>query len=233
MKVTALNSARSEAAHAALNRGAETSARLIEAAIEVFGQYGFEGASTRTLAERAGVNLAAIPYYFRGKEGLYRAAAQYIVDRFGERLAPVTRAIDRALEGRELAPREASRLLHELLNAFAALVIGSDEADRWCAFIMREQTHPGPAFEILYRGIMSKIHQQCAVLLGRLLDRPQDDPLITIRVTAIVGQVLIFRISRLAVMKRLRVKRFSEELVQQIQTVLSEHLDSIVARARP
>jgi TetR/AcrR family transcriptional regulator, regulator of cefoperazone and chloramphenicol sensitivity len=232
VKLTALNSVRSEAAHAAVNRGAETRARLIEAAIEVFGLYGFEGASTRTLAERAGVNLAGIPYYFRGKEGLYRAAAQYIVDRFGERLAPVTRAIDHALAERELAPREALRLLHELLNAFAALVIGSDEADRWCAFIMREQTHPGPAFEILYRGIMSKINHQCAVLLGRLLGRPQDDPLITIRVTAIVGQVLIFRISRFAVMKRLRVKRFSDELVQQIQAVLSEHLDSIVARAR-
>ena len=36
--------------------------RLIEAALDVFGLYGFEGASTRLLAERANVNLAAIPY---------------------------------------------------------------------------------------------------------------------------------------------------------------------------
>src|SRR5579862_9588675 len=47
--------------------------RLLEAAIDVFGRHGFDGASTRMLAKAAGVNLQAIPYHFGGKEGLYLA----------------------------------------------------------------------------------------------------------------------------------------------------------------
>src|SRR5208282_731957 len=66
---------------AADTRGEEARQRLIQTAIEVFGAYGFDGASTRMLAQKAAVNLAAIPYYFGGKQGLYRAAAQFIVDR--------------------------------------------------------------------------------------------------------------------------------------------------------
>ena len=42
------------------DRGAETRAQLIEAALDVFGRRGFEGASTREIAKAAGANLAAI-----------------------------------------------------------------------------------------------------------------------------------------------------------------------------
>ena len=54
--------------------------RLIEAGLEIFGMYNLEGATTRQLASRARVNQAAIPYYFGGKEGLYLAVVQYMVD---------------------------------------------------------------------------------------------------------------------------------------------------------
>ena len=74
-------------------RGEDSRQRIIEAALEVFGHYGFEGASTRALADRAGVNLAAIPYYFGSKEGLYRAVAEHVAGEIATRNAPgVTRA---------------------------------------------------------------------------------------------------------------------------------------------
>ena len=47
--------------------------RLLEAATDVFGRYGYEAATTRMIAKEAKVNIAAIPYYFNGKEGLYFA----------------------------------------------------------------------------------------------------------------------------------------------------------------
>ena len=40
-------------------RGEDTRRRILETALELFATDGFEGASTRTLAERAGVNLPA------------------------------------------------------------------------------------------------------------------------------------------------------------------------------
>jgi AcrR family transcriptional regulator len=46
--------------------------RIIEAAGSVFAELGYEGATVRMITERAGVNVAAINYYFRDKAGLYQ-----------------------------------------------------------------------------------------------------------------------------------------------------------------
>lgn len=46
--------------------------RILEVALEAFSQLGFDGASTRSIATRAGVNQGLIPYYFGTKEALWR-----------------------------------------------------------------------------------------------------------------------------------------------------------------
>lgn len=44
--------------------------KIIETAIECIEEFGLKGATNRRIAEKAGVNLAAINYYFRSKEKL-------------------------------------------------------------------------------------------------------------------------------------------------------------------
>jgi AcrR family transcriptional regulator len=48
--------------------------RLVRAALRVFADKGFEGATTREICEMAEANISAIRYYFGDKAGLYRAA---------------------------------------------------------------------------------------------------------------------------------------------------------------
>lgn len=44
--------------------------KIIGAAVECIEEFGLEGATNRRIAEKAGVNLAAINYYFRSKDKL-------------------------------------------------------------------------------------------------------------------------------------------------------------------
>lgn len=101
----------------------ETRVKMVHAAIEVFGALGYEGASTRTLAERAEVNLAAIPYHFGGKRGLYLAAAQVIADYARERMEPVVVRL------RDAKTADHATRIDEALNSFIHLVVGSDAVD--------------------------------------------------------------------------------------------------------
>jgi AcrR family transcriptional regulator len=50
--------------------------KIIEAAIECIEKYGIQGATNRKIAEMAGVNSAAINYYFRSKDVLIRRVMQ-------------------------------------------------------------------------------------------------------------------------------------------------------------
>lgn len=72
-------------------RSVDTRERLVDAALAVFGDLGFAGASTREIARRAGVALAALPYHFTTKDALWRAAADRI---FGELNARIGRRLE-------------------------------------------------------------------------------------------------------------------------------------------
>lgn len=50
----------------------ENEKAILEAAEEVFAEYGFSGATTSRIAERAGIPKANLHYYFPTKEKLYR-----------------------------------------------------------------------------------------------------------------------------------------------------------------
>lgn len=53
--------------------GAESRERILYAALRLFAERGFAKTSTREVAKAAGVNIAAISYYFGDKAGLYSA----------------------------------------------------------------------------------------------------------------------------------------------------------------
>jgi AcrR family transcriptional regulator len=55
----------------------EKQEHIINAAIELFAEKGFEGSSIRDLAARADVNVAMVNYYFGSKEKLFEAIVVY------------------------------------------------------------------------------------------------------------------------------------------------------------
>jgi AcrR family transcriptional regulator len=58
----------------AVGSGADTRELIVRAALQAFSEQGFDGATTREIAARAGVNHGLIPYYFGSKPKLWRAA---------------------------------------------------------------------------------------------------------------------------------------------------------------
>jgi TetR/AcrR family transcriptional regulator len=78
--------------------GRDTRDRILDGALAVFGERGFDGATTRDIAARAGTNLGLIQYYFAGKERLWRAAVDRVFDALGATLAL---AVPERLETRE------------------------------------------------------------------------------------------------------------------------------------
>src|SRR4051794_14790510 len=97
------------------SRGEDTRRRLVDAAIDAFGTYGYEGTSTRLLAEHADTTLPAIPYYFGSKEGLFRATIEHIAQRMGERMAPIGAKASATLARKNASRKELLETLGQIL----------------------------------------------------------------------------------------------------------------------
>lgn len=50
---------------------------IINAAVELFAEKGFEGSSIRELAAKAQVNVAMVNYYFGSKDKLFETIVEY------------------------------------------------------------------------------------------------------------------------------------------------------------
>lgn len=66
------------------SRSIETRSKILEAALTEFADKGFEGASTRAIAERADVRHALLIYHFQTKRGIWEAVMTEILTFFRE-----------------------------------------------------------------------------------------------------------------------------------------------------
>jgi TetR/AcrR family transcriptional regulator, regulator of cefoperazone and chloramphenicol sensitivity len=150
-------------------RGEATRLRIIDTALDVFGTFGFDEASTRLIADRAGVNLASLHYYFAGKDGIYRACAEHIAAYGEQMIGPFLARLEMPVANPRLTRRQLRTLLHETLDGFADLLVSPREPPTWIAFVLREQMNPTAAYGVLHERVSGPLIGAVAALVGRLL----------------------------------------------------------------
>jgi AcrR family transcriptional regulator len=212
------------------SRGAETRARLIAAALDVFGHRGFEGATTRLIAREAGANLAAIIYHFGSKQALYRAVAAHVVESIDARMGGQRALADRMIEG--ASPQVAREMLIRFIETFVDVVVGTTEAERWVRLIIREQLDPTPAFDIVYR-FAGPAHATISRLVATALGADPDDQDTKLRAFALFGQALIFRVAQTLVLRRLGRKTLGPDQRSEIKRILAANIRAILPAGDP
>lgn len=201
--------------------------KLLEAAFDIFGKHGYESATTRMIAGEAGVNIAAIPYYFGGKEGLYRAVISHIVSQIQSQAADILEKVAVTdLTGTNAADL-ARDLLDELLTRFINFILGSSQGQRISRIMMREQMYPSSVYDLIYKGFMYPILSTVAKLVSAITG-VESNRRTMLQATAIIGQVLIFRISRETIVLALDLQGYDEGELQEIRDVILLHTHRIL-----
>jgi AcrR family transcriptional regulator len=213
--------------------GSSAQDRLLEAAVDVFGEHGFEAATTRMIAREAGVNIAAIPYYYSGKEGLYRATVSYAVDKIKTQVAAILEEIDKGSSAGSASQEAALALLEKLLEKIINFMVGSPQAPRVARIILREQLYPSSAYEIIFDGFMAPVIDSIAILIMAASEESSSRTG-KLRAMAIMGQILAFRVGRETMVRALGLKGYSAEEIAEIrQVILEQTRAAIKALARP
>ncbi|WP_116141670.1 CerR family C-terminal domain-containing protein [Trinickia diaoshuihuensis] len=174
-------------------RGEETRLRIIQAAIELFGEHGFVAASTRDIAAKAGVNAPALQYYFENKEGVYRACAEHLADEAWKRFEPVVRRSTQTLESSDDVPALIEAFI-ELQNVMMDKALETSKAPTLRLFFVREQggREPPIATEIIQERVRRPLMGVATKLVSKICGMPPDDPLTIMRLLSLHGQFMLF-----------------------------------------
>ena len=90
-------------------RGAEVRERVLQAGLECFGAFGFEGTSTRAVAERAGVSHPLLLYHFDSKDQLWLSTMEAVIGQYRQALAQQLALVD---------PQDAAAGLRAFIDNF-------------------------------------------------------------------------------------------------------------------
>jgi AcrR family transcriptional regulator len=96
-----------------------TRTRLLDAAAALFARRGYEGASTRAIADRAGVHQALVRHHFGGKESLWREVIERGLLALRDALAQPDEGADRVaalLAATAAHPEPVQMIAHALLD---------------------------------------------------------------------------------------------------------------------
>ena len=117
---------------------ARNSAAILEAALDVFSQHGFRGATLDQIAEVAGLSKPNLLYYFPSKEAVHTALLSRLLDTWldplramnpeGEPLAEILAYVRRKLELSRDFPRESRLFANEILQG-APRILPAIEGD--------------------------------------------------------------------------------------------------------
>jgi AcrR family transcriptional regulator len=210
----------------------EARKRLIEAGLDLFGKYSFEGTSTRTVAQQAQVNVASIQYYFGSKDGLYLAVSHYIVEQVNELLGTRLAEIQKTLKQDLPSEERCLCLLCELVEFVITRFLRLPEIDKWLSIIVREQLCPTEAFGILFKGFLKPFYQTLFGLVARILGSESDDPDVKIRAFTIMGQVLMFHISPTSIKRTLRWKSYGPQNLDAVRRVILDNIQAVFSVSR-
>ncbi len=205
----------------------ETAGKLIHAGIELFGEHGFKGTTTRMIAEAAGSNIGSIAYYFGNKHGLYLACARHIARRMRQIFL-----LDGSVEHRDglaaLDKQQARSQLERMVRRMVRLFAREEEARRWLMLVMREQANPSEAFDVLYQEAFEIAHVTLTTLIGAVLERNPTEPRVILEAHTLVGQIVFFLVGRVPLLRRLKCgDSLPEDIAEQAEDVVVAHLAAL------
>ncbi|MFI5249716.1 MAG: CerR family C-terminal domain-containing protein [Gemmatimonadales bacterium] len=171
--------------HDSRGEGGATRERLLNTAIRLFSQRGFEHVAVRDICRDAGANLAAVNYHFGDKLGLY--------------MAVVDVAVGIALEVNALTMLagtldSAEDRFRHYVHVYVGQLMNVDARTSWChELIQHEQVDPTPAASVFFEKAIRPRIAYLGGVVADLIGCPADDPRVSRSVASVQAQCLFYR----------------------------------------
>jgi TetR/AcrR family transcriptional regulator, regulator of cefoperazone and chloramphenicol sensitivity len=190
-----------------------TEARLLEAAGEIFAEFGYRAATVRQICEKAGANVAAVNYHFGDKEGLYLAVLRSVPDAHAEKY-PSTGGLN--------ANATAEARLRAYVDSLLRRVFDAGRPGWHAKIIAREMVEPTRALDSLLEEVARPLHQELAGIVRELMGSEPDDDEVRSCALSIMGQCVYYHHARNVLTRLYPAQGFDAADVDRLSRHISE-----------
>lgn len=157
--------------------------RILEAAGEIFAEYGFRCATVRKICEQARVNVAAINYHFHSKEELYSEVLKYWHEFAIKKYPPL-------LGVSENAPSEDQ--LRAFIRSLLFRMLDKGKPAWFGKVMAREMVEPTPAFDRLLEESIHPLNKLLGSIVQKIIGEPVNEEIIRLCCASILSQCFYY-----------------------------------------
>lgn len=191
--------------------------RILESAVKLFAQKGFEGASVREICQRANVNICMISYYWGGKKELY----QGIIDDLIEKQVEYSKTfVDFDMDITKLSKNQQADLLLLVLDKFVDFFYSNFSKELLIILLKEQQSEnfiaSPPAILFLRK------------LLACILGKGENDREIILKTIFMLSQINSPRIMPSFTLKLLGQEDFIQEDIKIIKDNVKSYAQMLI-----
>ena len=201
----------------------QTQARLLDAAGEIFAEFGYRAATIRQICEKAGANVAAVNYYFGDKEQLYLAVLHSVPEAHAEKYPS---------DGKLHPDSTPQDRLRAYIESLMQRIFDPGRPGWHAKIIARELAEPSRALDSLLEEIARPLHRELSGIVRQLLGASADDDDFRFCALSIMGQCVYYHHAR-AVVARLYAeqKNGEDDIARLVNHIVEFSLAGLKDRA--
>ncbi|MBC0854857.1 TetR/AcrR family transcriptional regulator [Pantoea stewartii] len=209
-------------------KGDFTRKAILDAALKIFAEKGFDASSTRLIASTAGVNPPALQYYFENKEGVFTSCAEMLADENIALFMPLLEEAKKAESDRKIV--DCIDIVCKMVEKSLEIIFSIKNYQEVQVFISRIQSGQGPekAFNILYNKLESPVHEAVAGLVSIICNLPRNSDKVHLRTMNLLSVIIAFFSQRRSAFAKLKWEKIDEHRLATLKKIIREDCLTLV-----
>lgn len=146
--------------------------KILDAAVTVFAQNGFEGARTRDIAALAKVNISTLHYHFKSKDNIYGSVINKIHEQSNKYMMP-TMIAKKAIIENSKDKKEIVEAIKAMAMTFIETIL-NPENKRYSKIIAFEQIDQSKHFKTLFENVMKRVCEPFTLATAKIMGKKPD-----------------------------------------------------------
>jgi AcrR family transcriptional regulator len=206
--------------------------RLIHTAGVFYAERGGAAFSTREITSAAGVNLAAIAYYFGGKKGLQDAVVDHVIETCATQTWGIFEALSEGVEEADGDPDRLASAVSVFVDSFLGAALPTAREKWWVTVLIRAMSSLPSGEEPIYEAVFKPANMIMKRLATAATGETDVDRLGVLS-AALAGDFLTFCKTDSVILRSLGWDSYSPDRVEQVIAVVKQRMLGRLGLPRP